>query len=123
MFRILLLLTLVVLAGYYWPVMSGGFVIDDYVFIAQSRMVDAPRAAFFANHFYEPYYFRPIGVVNWWLATYFFDLNYAAHSAINLALHAANVVLVATPVTRPCNASAESSDSNPLNRRATVYLV
>lgn len=75
--------------------MSGGFVIDDYVFIAQSRMVDAPWAALWSNHFYEPYYFRPIGVILWWIATHVFDLNYAAHSAINLALHAINVILLA----------------------------
>ena len=41
----------------------GDFVIDDYVFIATARMVEAPWAAFWQSHFYEPFYFRPIGVL------------------------------------------------------------
>ncbi len=95
MFRALLLLLLAVLCWCFWPVTSGAFVIDDYVFLAQSRMVDAPWAAFWSNHFYEPLYFRPIGVTLWWIATRLFDLNYAAHSVINLILHSVNVVLLA----------------------------
>lgn len=95
MFRGLLFLLLVLVCWCFWPVTAGGFVIDDYVFIAQSRMVDAPWAAFWSNHFYEPLYFRPIGVTIWWIATRLFDLNYMAHSVINLVLHGANVILVA----------------------------
>jgi hypothetical protein len=95
MFRLVLIALIALFAWCFWPVARGDFVIDDYVFIAQSRMIDAPWEAFWKNHFYEPVYFRPIGVALWWIATQLLELNYAAHSAINLVLHAANVVLVA----------------------------
>lgn len=98
MFRLALITLLALFAWCFWPAMSAHFVIDDYVFLAQSRMVDAPWAAFVSNHFYEPYYFRPIGVVVWWIATRVFELSYPAHSAINLLLHALNVALLAVLV-------------------------
>ena len=82
------------LAWIYLPVTRGDFVADDYVFLATSRMVDTPHAAFWQSHFYEPYYFRPIGVLSWWVLTYFFGLNYAAHSLINLFLHMINAGLM-----------------------------
>jgi hypothetical protein len=78
----------------FWPVMAGDFVADDYVFVATGRMVDAPWAAFWQSHFFEPYYFRPIGVLSWWLATRLFGLDYGLHSLINLVLHCVNVALL-----------------------------
>ena len=82
------------LAWFYLPVMQGDFVADDYVFIATSRMVDMPLTAFWQSHFYEPYYFRPIGVLSWWVLTYFFGLQYAAHSLMNVFLHMINTGLL-----------------------------
>lgn len=82
------------LAWIYWPVTRGDFVADDYVFITTARMVNTPLAAFWQSHFYEPYYFRPLGVLSWWLATRLFGLDYSAHSLINLVLHCANVGLL-----------------------------
>ncbi|MEO7253102.1 MAG: hypothetical protein ABIZ64_02560 [Casimicrobium sp.] len=84
----------VLLAWIYLPVTRGDFVADDYVFLATARMVDAPLAAFWQSHFYEPYYFRPIGVLSWWLATLLFGLDYSAHSLINFILHCVNAGLL-----------------------------
>ena len=89
-----LLTLLALLAWIFWPVTRGDFVADDYVFLATGRMVDAPLAAFWQSHFYEPYYFRPIGVISWWIATRLFGLDYAAHSLINLLLQGANALLL-----------------------------
>ena len=80
----LLLPLFALLAWIYLPVTRGDFVADDYVFLATGRMVDTPLAAFWQNHFYEPYYFRPIGVLLWWLLTDTFGLDYSSHSLINL---------------------------------------
>lgn len=91
----LVLLPLFALVAWiFLPVTRGDFVIDDYVFIATGRMVDAPLSAFWQSHFYEPYYFRPIGVLSWWVATRLFELDYAAHSLINFVLHCANTGLL-----------------------------
>lgn len=76
------------------PSLHGEFVTDDYVFLVTSRMVDAPWQAFWQRHFYEPLYFRPVGLVAWWLTQRWFGLDYALHAAFNAALHLANVALV-----------------------------
>lgn len=76
------------------PSLGGEFVTDDYVFLTTSRMVDAPWQAFWQRHFYEPLYFRPVGLVVWWLTERCFGLNYAWHAAFNAALHLSNVVLL-----------------------------
>lgn len=89
-----LLPLLALLAWIFLPVTFGDFVADDYVFLATGRMVDEPLAAFWQSHFYEPYYFRPIGVLSWWVATRLFGLDYAAHSFINFVLHLANAGLL-----------------------------
>lgn len=94
MFRLGLFFVFVVLAWVYWPVTGADFVIDDYVFIATSRMVENPLAALWQSHFYEPYYFRPFGLLSWWAATRAFGLDYQAHSLINLLIHGANVGLL-----------------------------
>ena len=85
---------LALLAWIFLPVTLGDFVADDYVFLATGRMVDVPLAAFWQSHFYEPYYFRPMGVLTWWVATRLFGLDYAAHSLINFSLHCINAGLL-----------------------------
>lgn len=76
------------------PSLRGEFVTDDYVFLATSRMVNAPWQAFWQRHFYEPLYFRPVGLVVWWLTERSFGLSYAWHAAFNATLHLANVALL-----------------------------
>jgi hypothetical protein len=93
-FRAALVLLMAFVVWAYWPATRADFAIDDYVFIAQSRMIDAPWEAFWTNHFFEPVYFRPIGVTLWWFATQLFDAHYARHSVINLILHCINIALV-----------------------------
>jgi hypothetical protein len=89
-----LLPLLALLVWVYEPVTRGDFVADDYVFLTTARMVNTPFAAFWQSHFYEPYYFRPIGVLSWWGATALFGLEYAPHSAVNLGLHMVNSCLL-----------------------------
>jgi hypothetical protein len=95
MFRCAVLLVVGLFAWIYWPATQADFVIDDYVFITTSRMIDNPLPAFWQSHFYEPYYFRPLGILSWWVATRTLGLDYAAHSTINLAIHAVSVCLLA----------------------------
>jgi hypothetical protein len=89
--RVALVVLLALMAWAYWPATAADFVIDDYVFIATSRMVDNPLPAFWQSHFYEPYYFRPLGLISWWVATRAYAFDYQAHSVINLAIHALSV--------------------------------
>ncbi|TAG84087.1 MAG: hypothetical protein EAZ21_01065 [Betaproteobacteria bacterium] len=95
MMRFAMLLLLALLAWVYWPATGADFVIDDYVFVATARMVENPLPAFWQSHFYEPYYFRPLGILSWWAATQAFSLDYQGHSVVNLVIHGASVCLLA----------------------------
>lgn len=92
--RILLALLLVLTGWALLPSLDGDFVADDYVFLVTSRMVDAPLTAFWRWHFYEPVYFRPVGLVVWWVTGRLFGLDYPWHAAFNAALHMGNVALL-----------------------------
>lgn len=75
------------------PMLSAGLVIDDWVFTATARWLTNPWSAFWASHFYEPLYFRPVGLVAWWLIQQAFEESERAQFAVNLALHAANAAM------------------------------
>jgi hypothetical protein len=125
--RIALLILLALMAWVYWPATTADFVIDDYVFIVTSRMVDNPLPAFWQSHFYEPYYFRPLGLVSWWVATRAYAFDYQAHSVINLVIHALSVCSLAVllrmlGVTRlPTLAAAALFALMPFSLAATMW--
>lgn len=85
------------LAAMLWqaaPMLSAGLVIDDWVFTATARWVTNPWSAFWTSHFYEPLYFRPVGVIAWWLVQEASEGSERAQFAVNLALHVANAAVV-----------------------------
>ncbi len=85
-----------VLAAMLWltaPMLSAGLVIDDWVFTATARSITNPWSAFWSSHFYEPLYFRPVGVIAWWLVQMASEGSERAQFAVNLLLHAANAAV------------------------------
>lgn len=86
----------VLLAVMVWlaePMLLAGLVIDDWVFTATARWIANPWSAFWTSHFYEPLYFRPVGLVAWWLIQEASHGSERAQFAVNLVLHAANAVM------------------------------
>ncbi len=84
------------LAAMLWqtaPMLWAGLVIDDWVFTATARSITNPWSAFWTSHFYEPLYFRPVGVIAWWLVQAASGGSERAQFAVNLLLHAANAVV------------------------------
>ncbi len=75
------------------PMLSAGLVIDDWVFTATARSITNPWSAFWTSHFYEPLYFRPVGVIAWWLVQEVSEGSERAQFAVNLVLHAANAAV------------------------------
>jgi hypothetical protein len=82
-------LILVVLAavGSYAPALHAYFVQDDFLLLAEARLIDRPLLPFIHDHFPGSLFFRPLGLFVWWLATAVFDNSPRAHYAVNLALH------------------------------------
>ena len=52
----------------FWPLRTGSFVTDDAVFRLTSSLVTHRWGTFYTSHFFEPYDYRPVGLVFWWYA-------------------------------------------------------
>ncbi|MDW8311465.1 MAG: hypothetical protein RMK02_01855 [Burkholderiales bacterium] len=94
--RVRLLLVLLALAACAAPSWRAGLTIDDWVFTATARLVGEPWSAFWQAHYYEPLYFRPVGLVLWWLVQHASGAAASAQFVANFVLHAANALLAAS---------------------------
>lgn len=89
-----LLVALLAAVVSFWPLHRGAFVTDDDVFRLTSALVTHPWSAFYSSHFFEPFYFRPVGLVLWWYVYAFVGDSFASHAAVNVALHLGNAGLL-----------------------------
>ncbi|MBX3690590.1 hypothetical protein [Dokdonella sp.] len=62
--------------------------------LAIARFVDTPMQYFVADHIPGSTYYRPVGMLVWWLTERVFGTSAALHYTFNLALHAAVGVLL-----------------------------
>lgn len=77
----------------YRPGVSGFWMRDDFFVLAYMRLVDAPWAFFFHDHFPVPgSIFRPLGFASMWLTQALFGTQYRAESLVDLGLHVAVAV-------------------------------
>jgi protein O-mannosyl-transferase len=81
----------------YYPALSNGYVWDDTIFLVHSSAYSG-RNRFFASLF-EPFalfnaYYRPLVALSFALVPSTGQFSEVAHHAINLLIHASNVVLV-----------------------------
>jgi hypothetical protein len=80
---LLLLLILVFRAAF-----GAYFVLDDFGMLAIVRFLDNPFEAFFREHIPGGLYYRPLGMLFWWLSERAFGTSAVPHYLINLLLHA-----------------------------------
>ena len=73
----------------FWPALHAAFYLDDFFLVAIARLLDDPFAAFANTHFPGGVFYRPAGMVFWWLAVKIFGNAPTANYAINLCLHIA----------------------------------
>jgi hypothetical protein len=67
--------------------LGAGFLHDDWAFLAISQHLPDP-AAFYVSDDSPVNYYRPHGLLSWWLATRAFGLAAPAHHALQILLHA-----------------------------------
>jgi len=75
----------------YAPALRAYFVQDDFVLLAIARQLHQPLLLFFHDHFPGSLYFRPLGLLAWWLSAAAFDNAPRGHYAMNLLLHLGTV--------------------------------
>ena len=78
----------------FWPLRTGSFVTDDDVFRLTSSLVTHPWSAFYTSHFFEPYDYRPVGLVFWWYAYALMSDSFVGHVFVNVLLHLGNACLL-----------------------------
>jgi hypothetical protein len=63
----------------YAPALRAYFAQDDFAFLALVRLLHAPWLLFVHDHFPASLYFRPLGVLAWWLVCAFADAQAWPH--------------------------------------------
>jgi len=66
---------------------AGYFMLDDFGMLAIARFLDSPLDPFLGEHIPGAVYYRPVGMLVWWLSERLFGSAPAAHYALNLLLH------------------------------------
>ena len=69
------------------PALRAYYAVDDYLFLAISRLLQQPWSLFVNNHYPGSEYFRPFGLFFWWSVTGFAKASAPMQYAANLALH------------------------------------
>lgn len=75
--------------GVLHPVLGAGFLQDDWTFLAMSRHQANPLAYYYDDHS-PAHFFRPHGMLSWWLLTRAFGLDATGHYTAQILLHAAS---------------------------------
>ena len=74
------------------PLRNAAPILDDFVFFALARHIDAPLALLVQDAL-GAYFFRPLVMFAWWLAVAAFGPEAPAQYALNAGLHALNGIL------------------------------
>lgn len=101
------LLPALVAAYAFLPALGAGITPEDWGWLALTRHLDDPSVAFRENAFYT-YFYRPVGIVFWWITARLFGADGWWHGVANLLLHALNAALVA----RLANRLAQGRDDD-----------
>ncbi|MBS0584131.1 MAG: hypothetical protein JSS42_13620 [Proteobacteria bacterium] len=123
-----LLIALALGAWCYAPGLQAFFAQDDFAFLAFVRLLHQPWLLFTHNHFPDYAYFRPLGVLLWWLvAAIAADAAWPQY-ALNLVLHLGCVAALYTLLQRlrhdaPLNAAwAALYAAHPLAIGTALWL-
>ncbi|MBL0165565.1 MAG: hypothetical protein IPP82_18465 [Xanthomonadales bacterium] len=101
-FGITIALIAIALATVFRAAFSAYFLLDDFGMLSIVRFLDNPFEPFARNHIPGGIYYRPVGMLFWWLSERWFGAEAFAHYLINLLLHAAVAVALGSLVARLC---------------------
>jgi hypothetical protein len=91
--RLVIVAAVVIAALVGYPLRHGSAYLDDFVFIALARHIDNPLALLVQDSL-GAFFFRPLGMFLWWVTVALFGNDAPAHLAFNMAVHAANGVVL-----------------------------
>jgi hypothetical protein len=84
----------------YAPALQASFAQDDFAFLAMVRLLGQPWLVFVHEHFPGNFYFRPLGLMLWWLVCAAAGAAAWPQYALNLLLHLGGVAALYTLLQR-----------------------
>jgi len=78
----------------FYPALSSYFFADDFGFLAISRYIHNPLTFFNNDHFPGSFYYRPFGMLSWWLSYKLFGIQYVLHNLVNMLIHIGNAYVL-----------------------------
>lgn len=78
----------------FYPALSSYFFADDFGFLAISRHIRNPLTFFNNDHFPGSFYYRPFGMLSWWLSYKLFGTQYVFHNLLNMLIHIGNAYVL-----------------------------
>lgn len=86
----------------YFAAFSGYFMLDDFGMLAIVRFLDGPLQPFVGEHIPGGLFYRPMGMLFWWLSERLFGTVPVWHYLCNLLLHVATALALGGLVARLC---------------------
>lgn len=121
-------LVALVLSVVFRAAFSAYFLLDDFGMLSIVRFLDNPLEPFVRNHIPGGLYYRPLGMILWWLSERLFGANAPDHYLINLFLHAAVAAALWHLVSKLCAsrwiglAAAACFALHPIGVGTTLWL-
>jgi hypothetical protein len=81
---------------------SAHFLLDDFGMLAIVRFLENPLEPFVRNHIPGGVYYRPLGMMLWWMSERMFGAQAVAHYVVNLVLHAGVAATLWSLISRFC---------------------
>ena len=102
LFRATLLVVVILAILAFRAAFSAYFMLDDFGMLTISRFLDNPFDPFIQDQFPGGLYYRPLGMLLWWLSERAFGAEPLGHYLLNLLLHGLVAIALGTLVKRLC---------------------
>ena len=66
---------------------GGYFMLDDFGMMSIARFLESPLQPFYQQHVPGGVFYRPVGMLLWWLSERLFGTTASLHYMLNLGLH------------------------------------
>lgn len=76
------------------PALASYFFLDDFGFLTISRYINNPLSFFTNDHFPGSFFYRPLGMLLWWVTYHLFGTSYELHNLINILIHTCNACVL-----------------------------
>lgn len=78
----------------FYPSLSSYYFSDDFAFLTIARYIGNPLSFFYHDHFPGGFFYRPIGMLSWWLSYKLVGTQHVLHNLVNILIHIGNACVL-----------------------------